>query len=167
MKVSATHAHVSILPQSPLPSNLPHDMEQSSLCCPAGPCWFSMLNTAVCPCPSQTPWLSLPHPSPLGTIRLLQRIEQSSLCCPAGPCWLNKDHLKLHVKYTSLEQTYDLKPTPCHCDLQPVAMTRKFLVSEDEKASFLRVKTLKSTIFSWWEVPGEDFSVCLPPHEWP
>ena len=34
--------------------------EQSSLGCPAGPCWFSMLNTAVCPRPSQTPWLSLP-----------------------------------------------------------------------------------------------------------
>ena len=30
-------------------------IEQSSLCCPAGPCWFSMLNTAVCPCPFQTP----------------------------------------------------------------------------------------------------------------
>ena len=39
-----------------------------------------MLNTAVCPCPSQTPWLSLPPSLPLGTIRLLQGIEQSSLC---------------------------------------------------------------------------------------
>ena len=24
------------------------------------PCWFSVLNAAVCPCPSQTPWRSLP-----------------------------------------------------------------------------------------------------------
>ena len=70
-------------PNSP-PSRLPCDTEQSPLCCPAGPCWFSMLNTAVCPCPSQTPWLSLPPSFPLGTIRLLQRIEQSSLCCPVG-----------------------------------------------------------------------------------
>ena len=46
---------LSILLQTPLPSRLPHDIKQSSLCCPAGPCWFSMLNTAVCPCPSQNP----------------------------------------------------------------------------------------------------------------
>ena len=51
------------------------------------PCWFSVLNTAVCPCPSQTPWLSLPPSFPLVTIRLIQRIEQSSLCWTAGPCW--------------------------------------------------------------------------------
>ena len=30
-------------------------IEQSSLCCAAGPCWLSVLNTAVCPYPSQTP----------------------------------------------------------------------------------------------------------------
>ena len=42
-------------PPAPLPSRQPRDTEQSSLCCPAGPRWFSMLNTAVCPCPSQTP----------------------------------------------------------------------------------------------------------------
>ena len=46
---------LSILLQTPFSSRLPHDTEQSSLCCPAGPCWFSMLNIAVCPCPSQTP----------------------------------------------------------------------------------------------------------------
>ena len=42
-------------PQTPLPSRLPHDIEQNCLCWTAGPCGFSMLNTAVCPCPSQTP----------------------------------------------------------------------------------------------------------------
>ena len=57
---SAIYTHVSILPQTPLPSRLPHNTEQSSLCCAVGPCWLSILNTAVCPCPSQTPWLSLP-----------------------------------------------------------------------------------------------------------
>ena len=46
---------LSILLQTPFSSRLPHDTEQSSLCCPAGPCWFCMLNIAVCPCPSQTP----------------------------------------------------------------------------------------------------------------
>ena len=53
---SIIHIHVSILPQIPLPSRLPHNTEQSSLCCTAGPCWLSILNTAVCPCPSQTPY---------------------------------------------------------------------------------------------------------------
>ena len=86
---SAVHICIHVLPQTPLPSRLPRDTEQSALCCPAGPRWFSMWNTAVCPCPSHTPWLSLPPSFPLVTIRLLQRIEQSSLCCPAGPCWLS------------------------------------------------------------------------------
>ena len=53
------------------------------------PCWFSVLNTAVCPCPSQIPWLSLPPSFSLVTITLLQRIEQSSLCWTAGPCWFS------------------------------------------------------------------------------
>ena len=47
-KDSAIHTHVSILPQTPLPSRLPHNVEQSSLCCTAGPCWLSILNTALC-----------------------------------------------------------------------------------------------------------------------
>ena len=29
---SAIHIHVSILPQTPFPSRLPHNIEQSSLC---------------------------------------------------------------------------------------------------------------------------------------
>ena len=33
---SAIHIPVSILPQTPLPSRLPHDIEQSSLCCTLG-----------------------------------------------------------------------------------------------------------------------------------
>ena len=55
---SPRRTHASFLPQTPLPSRLPHDIEQSSLWWTAGPCGFSMLNTTVCP--SQTPWLSLP-----------------------------------------------------------------------------------------------------------
>ena len=38
--------HVSILPQSPLPSKLPHNTEQSSLCHIVGPCWLFILNRA-------------------------------------------------------------------------------------------------------------------------
>ena len=39
--------HVSILPQTPLTSRLPHNIEQSSLCYRVGPCWLSILNIAV------------------------------------------------------------------------------------------------------------------------
>ena len=51
----AIHKHVSILPQTPLRSRLPQNIEQSSLCYTVGPCWLSTLNTAACTCPSQTP----------------------------------------------------------------------------------------------------------------
>ena len=42
---SAIHIHVSILPQIPLPSRLPHNIEKSSLCYTIGPCsteWFRL-----------------------------------------------------------------------------------------------------------------------------
>ena len=52
---SSTHIHVSILPQTPLPSRLPHNTEQSSMCYTVGPCWLSILNTVVCTCTSKTP----------------------------------------------------------------------------------------------------------------
>ena len=44
---SAIHICVSILPQNPLPSRLPHTTEQSSMCCTIGLCWLSILNIAV------------------------------------------------------------------------------------------------------------------------
>ena len=52
---SAIHIHVSILPGSPLPSRLPQNIEQSFLCYTVGSWWESVLNIAVCTCPSQTP----------------------------------------------------------------------------------------------------------------
>ena len=52
---SSMHMHISILPQSPVPSRLPHNTEKSSLCYTVGPCCWSILNIAVCTCPSQTP----------------------------------------------------------------------------------------------------------------
>ena len=51
---SALHIHVSIFPQTPLTSQLPHNIEQSSICYTVGPCWLSILNTAVYTYPSQT-----------------------------------------------------------------------------------------------------------------
>ena len=49
---SAIHIHASTLPQTPLPSRLPNNIEQRSLCCTAGPCWLFILNIADCyhPC---------------------------------------------------------------------------------------------------------------------
>ena len=38
--------HVSILPQTPLPSRLPHNIEQSSMCYTVSPCWLSILKIA-------------------------------------------------------------------------------------------------------------------------
>ena len=40
--------HVSILPQTPLPSKLAHNIEQNSTCYTIGLCWLSVLNIAVC-----------------------------------------------------------------------------------------------------------------------
>ena len=45
---SAIHIHESILPQTSLPSRLPYNIEQSSLCYSVGPCWLSIISIAVC-----------------------------------------------------------------------------------------------------------------------
>ena len=54
------HMHVSTLPQTPLPSRLPLNIEQSSICYTVGPCWLSVLNTAICTCPFQTNYVFPP-----------------------------------------------------------------------------------------------------------
>ena len=57
---SVMHMHVSTLPQTPLPSRLPLNIEQSSICYTVGPCWLSVLNTAICTCPFQTNYVFPP-----------------------------------------------------------------------------------------------------------
>ena len=52
---SAIHIHVSILPQTPVPSRLPHNNEPSSMCYTVGPCCLFILNIAECICLPQTP----------------------------------------------------------------------------------------------------------------
>ena len=54
------HMHVSTLPQTPLPSRLPRNIEQSSICYTVGPCWLSVLNTAICTCPFQANYVFPP-----------------------------------------------------------------------------------------------------------
>ena len=73
---SGIHSHVSLLSQTPLPSRLPHDMEQSSLCCPAGPCWFSMLSHPY------YPWFF--HSSPPATIRKHNPLRTKLHCVAAS-----------------------------------------------------------------------------------
>ena len=43
-RTMAIHMYVSILPQIPLLSRLPHNIEHSSLCYTVGPYWLSILN---------------------------------------------------------------------------------------------------------------------------
>ena len=74
---SAIQIHISILPQTPLPSRLPHNIEQSSMCYTVGPCWFSILNTAVCTCPSQSPQVSSPPIRPLGNHKFVLKACES------------------------------------------------------------------------------------------
>ena len=44
---SAIQIHISILPQTPLPSRLPHNIEQNSMYFIVGPCWLSILNILI------------------------------------------------------------------------------------------------------------------------
>ena len=72
---SAIHRHVSILPQTALPSKLPHDIEQSSSCSTAGPCWFPIL---IQQCVHAHPKFSdypFPPPSPAGNHSLLLPLD--------------------------------------------------------------------------------------------
>ena len=68
--VIVSDIHVSILPQTPFPSRLPHNIKQSSLYYTVGLCWLSILSIAVCTCPSQTPYRYPPFP-----------LAIISLCC--------------------------------------------------------------------------------------
>ena len=54
-RVSVIHTHAPILAQTPLPSRLPHNMEQSSLCYAVGHFRLSTLNITLCTWTPQTP----------------------------------------------------------------------------------------------------------------
>ena len=64
-------------PNSP-PSRLPHNTEQSSLCYTAGPCWLSILNTAVC---TSIPHYHFPLPFPSATISSFSKSVTLLLFC--------------------------------------------------------------------------------------
>jgi len=131
---SAIPIHVSILPQTPLPSRLPHDIEQSSLCYTVGYCWLSISSTAVCTCQSQAPFLKLKliynvvltsaiqqNDSIIHTYILLniifhyslsQDTEYSSLCYTVRPCFI------FCSSYLSMVLLISLSPS-VHCVHSP------------------------------------------------
>ena len=47
---SAKYIHVSILPETPLPPRLPHNLKQNSLSYTEGLCWLSILSIALLNC---------------------------------------------------------------------------------------------------------------------
>ena len=57
---SAIHTRVSILPQTPLPIRLPHDIELNSMCCPVKSTWFIILLFLPHVCTSSDFFLNLP-----------------------------------------------------------------------------------------------------------
>ena len=59
---SAVRIHVHS-PPNPLPSRLPQNIEQSSMCSTVGPCWLFILNIAVCTCPGLPQWLTRKEPT--------------------------------------------------------------------------------------------------------
>ena len=78
---STTRTHLSILPQTPLPSGLPHNNEQSSLCSTLGPCWVSTLNIAVCTHRSKLTNYPFSPRFPLATISSFYKSMSLSLFC--------------------------------------------------------------------------------------
>ena len=56
---SAIHTHVPILPSCP---RCHMNIKQSCMCYTIGPCWLSILNTAVVTWPSRTPSHPIPRP---------------------------------------------------------------------------------------------------------
>ena len=72
--LSHTYTCIHTHPQTPLPSRLPHDTEQSSLCCPAGPCCFSMLTIALGTCPDIRLWTDV-----CPSFRTILTIKQKTL----------------------------------------------------------------------------------------
>ena len=109
---SAIHIHVSILPQTPLPSRLLHNIEQSSLCYTVGPCWLSFLNIAVCTCQSHNPKLPnypLPHFSPLVTISSFSKSVSLFLFCKYIHLYnffLDSTYKRYHMVFLFLCLTY-------------------------------------------------------------
>ena len=82
---SATHTHVSIIPQTPLPPRLSPDIKQSSLCYTAGPCWLPTLNTAGSTCRVLYLYIASPDLSPSLHHQETRNHVYLTLLCLQGP----------------------------------------------------------------------------------
>ena len=106
---STLHIHVSILPYTPLPSRLSHNLEQSSVCYTVGPCWLSILNIAVC---TWTPFLKICLPAWVPVLNcLLHRARRCRL--PPHTHWIKLSCI-LHESYPwpfSLSELVDHSPS--------------------------------------------------------
>jgi len=105
------HIHVSILIQIPLPSKLPHKIDQNSLCYRVGSCWLPSLNIAECSCWFPNSLItSFSHSSPLATLYKFILYKSMSLfmfhCC----CSQEADKV---VWYSQLFKNF-----PVCCDTQ-------------------------------------------------
>ena len=80
---TGTQPYRYMYPFSPtlLPSRLPRDIKQSSLCCTVGPFWLFILNLAMYTCPSQLPNYPLLLSFHLATISSFSRSVSLLLFC--------------------------------------------------------------------------------------
>ena len=65
------YLHVSILPQTPLQSRLPHNIEESYLSYTVGPFWLSILDIALCMCGSKLPNYPFSQSFPAGNRKFI------------------------------------------------------------------------------------------------
>ena len=120
----AIHTHVCNLPQIPLPSRLPHDIEPSSLCYTVGPCWLSILNVVVHIGRSQTPTLSLPLTFPAVTINSF--LKSVSLFLFQSLRYLN----------FALPSYFVLSVYPAFCMVLPLPLLSTVFPTANRKVSF-------------------------------
>ena len=82
---SVIPGHVSICLQTPLPSRLPRNTEQSYLCYMVGPCWLSILNMQYVRVHSELPNYPFPSSFTPGTISWFSKSVSPFLFCKYVP----------------------------------------------------------------------------------
>ena len=82
---SVIPGHVSICLQTPLPSRLPRNTEQSYLCYMVGPCWLSILNVQHVHVHSELPNYPFPASFTPGTISWFSKSVSPFLFCKDVP----------------------------------------------------------------------------------
>ena len=132
---SAIHTQASLLPQTPLPSRLPHGLEQSSPCHTVGPHWWSILDTEYDMTIPGSLAIRPPHPSPLVTISSLPQSMSPFLLVSSSVSFF-----RLHIQGMSQDISLSLKRRLCSCfDLG-------FTQCHRERRRFSRLKNISIRI---------------------